>query len=158
MYLLLYADDTILLAQSSDELQMALNGLQEYCIKWKLKVNISKTKIVIFSRGKVRRYPEFHFGDQKLDVCDDYIYLGVTFNYNGLFNKAIEKQLNQAKRAMYALMAKLKRLDFPQIYSELFDKCVIPVLLYECEVWGWCDIKQLETFQRNFIRMILENL
>ena len=50
-------------------------------------MNTSKTKIVIFSRGKVRRYPYIVFGSDKLDVVDEYVYLGVTFNYNGKDNK-----------------------------------------------------------------------
>ena len=33
-----------------------------YCSLWNLTVNISKTNIVIFSRGKERRYPNFLFG------------------------------------------------------------------------------------------------
>ena len=57
LYVLLYADDTIILAESAHDLQLSLNKLNEYCHEWSLKVNISKTKIVIFSRGKVRKYP-----------------------------------------------------------------------------------------------------
>ena len=49
---LLYADDTIILAESPDELQVALNAVQGYCTTWHLTVNASKTKIMIFSRGK----------------------------------------------------------------------------------------------------------
>ena len=37
LYVLLYADDTIVLAESPDELQIALNALSDYCNKWKLK-------------------------------------------------------------------------------------------------------------------------
>ena len=42
-------------------------------------MNTSKTKIVVFSRGKVRRYPDFVFGSDKLDVVDEYVYLCVTY-------------------------------------------------------------------------------
>ena len=48
----LYADDTVLFASSKDNLQKCLDGLNEYCNKWKLKVNADKTKIIIFSNGK----------------------------------------------------------------------------------------------------------
>ena len=48
-------------------------------------MNTTKTKIVIFSRGKVRRYPYFVFGTDTIDVVDDYVYLGVKLNYNGGF-------------------------------------------------------------------------
>ena len=50
LYLLLYADDTVILAESAPELQASLNAMYLYCQTWKLQVNISKTKVVIFSR------------------------------------------------------------------------------------------------------------
>ena len=49
LYTLLYADDTIILSESESELQHALNGLYEYCRLWKLKVNLEKTNIIIFT-------------------------------------------------------------------------------------------------------------
>ena len=53
LFVLLYADDTIILAENERDLQAALDSVQEYCTKFKLIVNINKTKIIIFSRGKV---------------------------------------------------------------------------------------------------------
>ena len=44
IFLLLYADDIILFADSKAELQTSLNVLYEYCQKWKLVVNTNKTK------------------------------------------------------------------------------------------------------------------
>ena len=49
--LLLYADDIVIFAQSAIELQSALDRLFDYCNTWKLKVNIPKTKIMVFKRG-----------------------------------------------------------------------------------------------------------
>jgi hypothetical protein len=87
LYTLLYADDTILLADSPEELQKALDSMYEYCNIYKLQVNRSKTKIVVFSRGKIRKVPHFTYGDKTLEVVDDYTYLGVIFYFNGNFNK-----------------------------------------------------------------------
>ena len=39
LYRLLYADDTIILAESHVELQAALNPMYLYCKSWKLEVN-----------------------------------------------------------------------------------------------------------------------
>jgi hypothetical protein len=47
---IMYADDTALLAESASNLQNTLNLIQEYCIKWKLKVNIDKIKVDFFPR------------------------------------------------------------------------------------------------------------
>ena len=50
---------------------------------------------MIFSRGKVRKYQNFVFGDSILDVTYEYVYLGVNFNYNSYtsFIKAIERHM-----------------------------------------------------------------
>ena len=48
LFLLLYADDTIILSDNAKEFQNILKAFNEYCKKWKLKINISKTKIIIF--------------------------------------------------------------------------------------------------------------
>lgn len=52
LYLLLCADDTVLYSDTPDGLQNLLNSFQLYCNKWKLSVNIDKTKIVIFRKGE----------------------------------------------------------------------------------------------------------
>ena len=89
-YVLLYADDTIILSESASDLQKVLGSLYNYCQTWNLMVNAKKTKIVIFTRrGKTRIIPTFTFGGDNIMVCDDYNYLGVVFNYNGKFKKAI---------------------------------------------------------------------
>ena len=48
MFALLYADDTVLMSETSDGLQTLLNNCYEYCKLWKLKVNIDKTKKMVF--------------------------------------------------------------------------------------------------------------
>ena len=48
LYILLYADDTVILAESAVELQSALNAMFLYCKSWDLEVNPAMTKITIF--------------------------------------------------------------------------------------------------------------
>ena len=54
LYLLLYGDDTVILAETQEQLQAALNSMFLYCQTWKLEVNPTKTKIVIFGKRKVK--------------------------------------------------------------------------------------------------------
>ena len=62
----------------------------------------------------------------------NYTYLGVVFNFNGLFNKAIGKQIAQARKAMFGLLEKAKILKLPiDLTCDLFDKVVLPVLLMD---------------------------
>ena len=98
LYVLLYADDTMVMAESPQELQLVLNAVCDYCHSWKLKVNTDKTKVMIFSKGKVNNSPVFGFGTDTINVVDDYVYLGVKFNSNGSFKKAISKQVTRSSK------------------------------------------------------------
>ena len=44
---LLYADNLVLVSETSSGLQNCLDRLQEYCDKWRLTINIKKTKTMV---------------------------------------------------------------------------------------------------------------
>ena len=141
MYVLLYADDTLVLAESPEELQIAMNEVYSYCEKWSLRIstgkikNKSKTRVVIFSRGKVTTEHNFKMGNTKIDTDTDYCYLGVVFNFNGKFTKAINERIILARKALFGLNSKAERLHLPpDIHIDLFNKMVLPICIYGCEV------------------------
>ena len=53
LFVMLYADDTVILSETADDLQNALNIYALYCETSKLTINSSKTKCVIFARGRL---------------------------------------------------------------------------------------------------------
>jgi hypothetical protein len=110
MCILLYADDTVLFAESPTSLQSAIDAMHEYCLKWDLRINVSKTKVMIFSRGKVRKPPDFYYDNQKLEVTHDFQYLGIKFNYNGSFKPAQKHLYERASRAMFSLLRKKQEI------------------------------------------------
>ena len=63
-----------LLAESKAELQAALNAMYLYCKCWKLEVNVSKTKIVIFRKRTVKFDDDIAFtnNNQNIDIVDDF--------------------------------------------------------------------------------------
>merc|ERR1712178_609047 len=84
----------------------------------------------------------FMYDGKNVDIVDDYTYLGVVFNRNGSFKKAISKQIAQAKKAIYAILQKARVLKLPiDIVCQLYEACVIPVLLYGSEIWGYECLK-----------------
>ena len=102
-------------------------------------------------RGKIRKLPEFKFGPNKLDIVDKYNYLGINFNYNGRFSKAIRHSYEQANRAMLCLISKARKLKLPiDIQLELFDSLTCPIVLYGCEVWGCENIMLIEKLHKKF--------
>jgi hypothetical protein len=156
LYLLLYADDTVVLAETPEDLQAALDSVSRYCHTWDLNVNISKTKIVIFSRGKVRNYPRFLLKDEAIEVVDDYTYLGVVLNYNGSVSKTEKKLSTQANKAVFSLLQKCKKLQLPvDLQLELFDAMVKPIILYGCESWGYNSSMLIERVHLKFCKLVL---
>ena len=87
LFELLYADDTITLAENECGLQTALGSVQEYCTKLKLIVNTNKIKIIILSRGKGRQFSTFKYSCDIFEVVSDYVYLGVKMNFNNTLQK-----------------------------------------------------------------------
>ena len=76
-------------------------AVHDYCGMYKLTVNIKKTKIIVFSRGKVKRFPTFKYGKNTIEVVSDYIYLGITMNFNNKFNKAIKKTRSRSESLIF---------------------------------------------------------
>ena len=156
VFALLYADETVVLSEHEKELQLTLD-MNEYCTLYNLTVNTSKTKIMVLSRGKVKRYPIFSYDDDIIEVVSDYVYLGFTMNYNNEFVKAMRKQLDQGRKAQFSMLIKCRKLELPiDIYCKLFESMVIPVILYGCEIWGFQDIKMLEIFYRKSLKKVVK--
>jgi hypothetical protein len=156
LFLLLYADDTAILAENAEDMQRALNALNDYCIMNGLKINVDKTKVMIFSRGKVRNLPELYFNNEKVQIVWEYKYLGTVFNYNNKFQKAIKMQCSSANRAIFSLLKKIRKHDLPlDLQLELFDKCVKPILLYGSEIWGFENLQLCDKMQLKFYKILL---
>ena len=156
MYVLLYADDTLVLAESPQDMQLALDEVGVYCNKWGLSINKTKTKVVIFSRGKIKTQYNFKIGNIDVSQSSDYEYLGILFNFNGNLKNAIEERLTPARKAMFGLNEKAVNLLLPpDIHIDLFEKMIAPIFLYGCEVYGYANIKPLEVFYRSFIKRVL---
>ena len=61
LFLLFYADDNVIITENVDSPQGALDVFSLYCNEWKLNVNTSKSKIVIFIKRETNRNPDYFF-------------------------------------------------------------------------------------------------
>lgn len=157
LFVLMYADDTVVLCDSEQGMKQALVALNTYCSDWKLKINCSKTKIVVFSRGKIQadKY-NFTFDRDSIEVVSHYKYLGITFNYNGRFRKGELELKEQAQRAMYSIIGTCRKFDLPvDIQIEMFNSMVLPVMTYASEIWGHYIIRDMEILQMKYFKQVL---
>ena len=101
LFVMLYADDTVILAETADDLQNALTQYSWFCDRWKLSINNSKTKFVIFARG---RLPHYRFRLLKeIEIVPNYKYLSVMFSRTGSFLAMKRHIASQANRAVFFL-------------------------------------------------------
>ena len=164
LIVLLYADDTIVLSNTVAGLQKALDDLSNYCTEWKLQVNSGKTKVIIFSnyiviifsKRKPKNLPVFTYNNEALENVSEFKYLGVYFKSNGNFNKHKMHIKETANKAMFALLSKGRVLQLPvDIMLEMFNKTVLPIMLYGCEVWGVGKNDMLDTVFLKFCKFLL---
>ena len=156
LFHLLYADDTVIIAENQSELQKTLENLHEYCITNELTISTTKTRVMVCSRGKIRNKPTFTYGVNKLEIVFEYMYLGVKVTYNGKFKDHMEYASLKGTKSMFALLQKANMLNMPvDIQCHLFGTLVSPVLLCWCEVWGSNDISIIDKIHLKFMKYIL---
>jgi len=162
---LLYADDLALPSRTEAGLQTLLKRLEDYCRRWKLTVNVPKTKIVVFhSARQPAPLSSYHFtyGGEQVECVSKFKYVGIWFHQSGLMRDTFADILSASRRAMYACMGRVNRLG-PIAVSfkvSLFNAYVRPVMLYCAEALP-LNCKQLEALdqlQLQYIRWSLGRL
>lgn len=155
LFAFLYADDTALIAESELDLQHALNVFRIYCQTWKLRVNISKTKIVIFGKGRPRQGTTFYYEDSTIEIVKKFKYLGVYLTNSGSLYSTIKYNCEQANKALTVLLRKITHLNLSvDLQLDLFNTMIKPIILYASEIWGFNNIKILEKIQLRFLKSI----
>ena len=63
LFILLYADDTAIYSDNETDLRHALGSFKTNCDTWKLNINVTKTKIIIFGKNNTRNVGPFKIGN-----------------------------------------------------------------------------------------------
>ena len=138
---LMFADDIVLLSETSQGLQKSLSILESYCKKWHLSVNVSKTKIVIFNKKLDKVTSAFRINTKNIDIVKSHTYLGFELSCNGSFKLAIDKLYSKASKAYHILRQHFNFQNTPpKVLSKLFHSMIMPIMTYGSEVWacfGW---------------------
>ena len=136
---LLWADDLLLFSETAEGLQNAINKMNDFYEKLDLKINIKKTKIIIFNKSgrTLKNKLNFTFNGQNLEITDQYQYLGIKLRPSGGLNFAVQELHDKASRAWFGIsniIYKNKRMETDKVFG-IFDSLVTPVATYGCEFW-----------------------
>ena len=155
LFLILFADDQVVFAKSPQTLQSMLIDIENYCETWRLKINTSKTKAMIFEKGRRTHY-DFYIYITVIDVVDSFKYLGITLFKNGNWYRSQKTIAQHASFALYNLFTVFKDIELPASQKcKLFDTLVGSILNFGAEVWGMHEASDIEVIHNKCLRRLL---
>ena len=126
-----YADDTILMADSEEELKSLLMKVKEESEKVGLKLNIQKTKIMASTP-----ITSWEIDGGTVGTVADFIFLGSKITADGDCSHEIKRRLLLERKVMTSLGSILKSRDITlPTKVRLVKVMVFPVVMYGCESW-----------------------
>ncbi|CAG5024188.1 unnamed protein product [Parnassius apollo] len=119
--------DQVMLASSAAELQMMVTLMNKSLTVRGVKVNASKTKVMVFEREESKTICEIKIEGEMAEQVDEFIYLGCVFSRDGRYDKVIERRLNAGNKVNGAIhsiaksqnVSKKKKAFFPKNKGKL---------------------------------------
>ena len=152
---LLFADVTVVMADSKEGLQHNLKTVSDMLNKWELKINWRKTKVMRVAWDR----EEFEVKvDEVIEQVDTMKYLGVMVSNDGSMEKEIEARIGNATRVIGGMNdAVLRRKELSRSTKiKVVNATMMPVLMYGCETWSLTKKQQskVQATQMNVLRRI----
>ena len=150
---LIWADDLLLLSKSEMGLKNMLAALNSYTMKNGMKINIKKTKVMIFNKGGRHIRRNLYCGKDKVETTRLYKYLGFMVTPSGEIATGLKDLKDRALRAFMKLKNKMG-ITFrkhPLITIKLFRTLVEPILLYASDFWGILKLPQNNPIENVFL-------
>ena len=140
------------MAENEADMQELLLIVENWCRKWRLEVNLTKTNIMhVRPKRKSQSNFTFLFNWRPIEYCKSYKYLGTTINEFLDYNYTAEALSDAAGRALSSIFSKsMKNGGLPYMtYSVLIESCVNSIAHYSSEVWGY---KGYDSTMKIFLR------
>ena len=126
-----YADDTILMAESEEELKSLLMKVKEKSEKVGLKLNIQKMKSM--ASGPITSW---EVDGESVETVSDFIFGGSKITADGDCSHEIKRCLLLGRKLMTNLDSIFKSRDITlPTKVRLVKAMVFPVVMYGCESW-----------------------
>ena len=150
----MFADGIGFFAADNLSLQSQLNSIYTYSLKRGLKINVNKTKICIFEKRRRQNNCEWYINDEKLEIVESFIYLGMKLVKNGNLMYAVKTLSDQALRAMNNLLILFKKIKLDiKTKLLLFDGNTYFIIFFE--LWGIYEYKEIDIMQLTIYTILL---
>ena len=127
-------------------------------MQWCLDINVLKSNIIHFRPKKVP-ISQFVFkcSTHVIKAIDRYTYIGVILDEHLTFSFCIDSRYTSGSKSLSSIIGKYNVYgNFTyDMYSQLYDACVIPTMLYGADVVGYIHPSNFEKIQKRALRFFM---
>ncbi len=153
----LFADGTVLLAESEGDLQRVVKEFYSVCKRRKLKVNAGKSKVMMFERREEVtdfntayrvRLPalagcRIMLGSEEMEEVNEFKYLGTVLCKHGGMEGEIRQRVMKGKSVVGLLAGVMKGRNVSmEVKKGLRSSILLPTLTYGLKNWTWNGAQQ----------------
>ena len=165
---LMYADDVVAISGSREGLQALMDEVDVWCRKWRCKVNLGKSKVMVVLPPKPKgAAPDgdeeqneevFLYRGERVEKVAEYRYLGVIIHESLLWKRQADRNIGKARSALNKVARLLTRKGLGLRAKKLiYCALVRPHLEYGCEVVSLnsSEANRMESIQHRALTKIL---
>ncbi|XP_054592057.2 LINE-1 retrotransposable element ORF2 protein [Nothobranchius furzeri] len=153
---LLFADDVVLLASSSSDLQLLLGRFAAECEAAGMRISTSKSETMVLDRKRVACH--LRVGGEVLPQVEEFKYLGVLFTSEGRRDREIDRRIGSASAVMRTLSRSVvgKRELSQKARLSIYRSIYIPILTYGHELWVMTERtrSRIQAAEMSFLRRV----
>ena len=152
---LLFADDTVVVADSERKLCQLVTEFWGVCERRKLRVNVGKSKVMRCTRNEDGARLNVSLNGEALEEVDQFKCLGSVIAINGGVETDVCHRVNGGCTALGALKLVMKNRGLGMnVKKVLYEKVVVPTVMYGSESWGMkvTERQKLNVFEMKCLR------
>ena len=156
---LLFADDSALVAHSTEEMQTIVDDFSYVSKKFGLKINIKKTEVLYQPNSTRTREEDIMVDGNKLNSVLEFTYFGSTISSNGCIDDEIQRRMAKAIASFGRLRQRFwyNHHVSMRVKGNIYRAIVLSTLLYRAEAWTVYrrQVKKLHAFMMRHLRSIM---
>ncbi|XP_023230733.1 uncharacterized protein LOC111630807 [Centruroides sculpturatus] len=157
VHLLQFADDTVVLSTTPIYLQRKLDRLYNYSSNLGLRINLSKSKMIIFKHGgRLRKADKFFLNGRGVSIVNEVIYLKIRLSDTGSFQNYISYVKGKAFSKINVIIDILRRVknSHMALCKKLAASLFTSSWSYGLPFWGPFCFEDIDSIELMFFRRL----
>ena len=152
---LLFADDTALVADTEEKLRTLVREFGRVCDRRKLRVNVSKSKVMKCTRRDDGVRMDVQLNGEKLEEVEHFKYLGATVAVDGGVEMDVSNRVSEGCKMLGGMKKIMKSRGLGMnVKRELYERVIVPTVMYGSELWGMrvAERQKVNVFEMKCLR------